>query len=160
MRIGSPYVVVAGIDLGVMAYDVARAALEVARDRDPAELHLVYVLPPPLAMGPLVAVGSLEAVFASARERLEQLVRAIHAPSNVGVTANVLVGDAAHELVVVAKAYGADLLVGAAHGRQRPDDAFLLGSVAAKLVRDAPCAVLTVPPPMSRSALGFDVVTR
>lgn len=54
-------------------------------------------------------------------------------------------GDAAATIVDRAAALHADLLVLGTHGRSGVDR-LLLGSVAEKVLRKAPCAVLTVPP--------------
>jgi nucleotide-binding universal stress UspA family protein len=55
------------------------------------------------------------------------------------------VGQAAERLIAAAKEKNADLIVMATHGRTGLSHA-LMGSVAEKLVRQAPCPVLTVRP--------------
>lgn len=57
----------------------------------------------------------------------------------------VLEGDPAHEITELAKAVGADL-VACGSRSHRPLQAFLLGSVARKLVSHAPCSVLLAHP--------------
>jgi nucleotide-binding universal stress UspA family protein len=52
-------------------------------------------------------------------------------------------GPAADEIVVVAKERGADLIVMGTHGR-RGFSRWLMGSVAERVVRTAPCPVLTM----------------
>jgi nucleotide-binding universal stress UspA family protein len=54
-------------------------------------------------------------------------------------------GDAAEEIVSYAKQRAVDLIVLGTHGRTGVTRA-LLGSVAERVVRTAPCPVLTVPP--------------
>jgi nucleotide-binding universal stress UspA family protein len=55
------------------------------------------------------------------------------------------VGQAAERLIAAAKEKNADLIVMATHGRTGLSHA-LMGSVAEKVVRQAPCPVLTVRP--------------
>jgi nucleotide-binding universal stress UspA family protein len=63
---------------------------------------------------------------------------------NVTLTRTVLAGDPAHEIVSHARDHGADLIVMATHG-YGPFRRFLLGSVTAKVLHDAPCPVWTGP---------------
>lgn len=56
------------------------------------------------------------------------------------------VGDVIHELVEIIKSEAIDLVVIGSHGRKGFSH-FLLGSTTEKLVRSAPCPVLTVRPP-------------
>jgi nucleotide-binding universal stress UspA family protein len=55
-------------------------------------------------------------------------------------------GDAAEEIVRYAKAHGIHLIVVGTHGRTGVSRV-LMGSVAERVIRTAPCPVLTVPPP-------------
>ena len=52
-------------------------------------------------------------------------------------------GKPATTILGVVKAIGADLVVMGTHGRSKLDH-LLIGSVAERVVRKAPCAVLTV----------------
>ncbi|OIP66266.1 MAG: universal stress protein [Nitrospirae bacterium CG_4_9_14_3_um_filter_53_35] len=56
------------------------------------------------------------------------------------------VGDVINEILTVVKEEGIDLIVIGTHGRKGVSR-FLLGSTTEKLVRSAPCPVLTVRPP-------------
>ena len=60
------------------------------------------------------------------------------------VTTAVVVGAPANEIVRYAEAHHADVVVLGSHGHGLVRR-FLLGSVADKIVRQAPCAVLVVP---------------
>jgi len=78
--------------------------------------------------------------------RIEDLCAWIppEARSHCAVTEMVREGDAETEIIGLAKALGADLLViGVEH--RRFFDATVLGSTAARVVRHAPCPVMTVP---------------
>ena len=79
------------------------------------------------------------------REMFDRLVEALAAPTGVQVEAVTLTGHTpAPALVEFANAWGADLVACATHGH-----GFLtrlvLGSVAAELLRTAPCSLLCVP---------------
>ena len=75
-----------------------------------------------------------------ARTRLQDLLRGVfHGPWDVEVG----IGHPADTIVRVAQERGADLIVMGTHGRTGLQHA-LLGSVAEKVVRLAPCPVLTV----------------
>ncbi len=62
-----------------------------------------------------------------------------------GVEPIIAVGDAAEKICETAKEKGADLIVIGTHGRKGLEKA-LFGSVAEKVVKTAPCPVLTVNP--------------
>ncbi|HUE89866.1 MAG TPA: universal stress protein [Vicinamibacterales bacterium] len=80
-------------------------------------------------------------------EVLEALRRAIDAAgaATIDATPAAEAGDAAPTIVDQAVALRADLIVLGTHGRSR-FDRFLLGSVTEKVLRKAPCPILTVPP--------------
>jgi nucleotide-binding universal stress UspA family protein len=94
-----------------------------------ARLHVLHVS------------GSEEAEL---KERLARLV------AELGTGVPVVIawegGDAAGEIVRYARAHEIDLLVIGTHGRTGVGRV-LAGSVAAAVIRTAPCLVLTVPPP-------------
>jgi nucleotide-binding universal stress UspA family protein len=98
--------------------------------------------------GPEVALpfGKMET---DARSRLERLAR-----QKVGRTARyeveVMMGDPGIGILQVAKRLRANLIVMATHGRKGVRH-LLLGSVAERVIREAPCPVLTVRPQETRA---------
>jgi universal stress protein A len=106
-----------------------------------ATLYLLHVVAMP--PGPEVALpfGKMEA---AARTRLEQLARRkVNGKARYEV--KVMMGDPGLEVLQVAKRLGVDLIVMATHGRKGLRR-LVLGSVAERVVREAPCPVLTVKP--------------
>jgi nucleotide-binding universal stress UspA family protein len=107
---------------------------------------LLHVVEPPsrlagMEMVPLARTD--EEVAALARAELATLAERETA-DGVHPTACVRIGKPFHEIATAAREQAADLLVIASHGRsgwQR----VLLGSTAERVVRHAPCPVLTVP---------------
>ena len=65
--------------------------------------------------------------------------------AKVEVTRQVVVGSPSHEIIKVAAAEKVDLIVIATHGRTGFSHLFM-GSVAERVVRTAPCPVLTIRP--------------
>jgi universal stress protein A len=120
------------------------AALELARQFAAAgnvTLHLVH------AMAILIKPGEASNVAVAresdVREMLEKIARE-HlggAPYQV----HTRMGDTASAIIEVAQDLNADLIVMPTHGRHGLPR-LLLGSVAERVVRDAPCPVLTVRP--------------
>ena len=86
--------------------------------------------------------GAREELVASAYTRLNELAKP-PASTPVAVTTEVVVGQPAAAIAAVAKARRADVIVMGTHGRGAVAHA-LLGSVAERVVRSAPCPVLTV----------------
>lgn len=129
--------------------DPSRVAMGVAADlakRFEAELTLVHVLVPPLPAESDVLVSSrgLLAVEAKANEELLARWRA-DAEQRAGRPARsrLLSGDAAAEIVRHAREERCELVVVGTHGRTGIAR-LALGSVAERVARQAPCAVLVV----------------
>ncbi len=108
-----------------------------------AELELVHVYAPPTATTDVLATAvevpdtmsaELERTIARWRDEAERLV-------GRPVRSTVLAGDAASEIVRVARDRAMDLVVVGTHGR-RGLRRLVIGSVAARVVREAPCAVV------------------
>jgi len=111
-----------------------------------ATLHLVNVVQDPYAMpwateGFAAPIGDLLADWeGQAKRRLSAMVpREALAPTVVSTQ----VGSPSREIVAYAGQHRIDLIVLGTHGRG-PIGHMLLGSVAERVVRTAPCPVLTV----------------
>lgn len=115
-----------------------------------ATVHLVHVVPALPATQEdsnfTFQVPEYEATLhAEARERLEALAARL-AASGVAAHWTVANGDAGREIARVAEESGADVIVIATHGETGWRHA-IFGSVAERVVRLAPCPVLTVRQP-------------
>ena len=118
-------------------------AAELARRLD-AQLELVHVRMPPPTVGtdllatPIEATGTalaeIEKTMATWRDEAERLV-------GRAVRSTVLTGDAAGEIVRLARERAIDLVVVGTHGL-RGLRRLVIGSVAERIVREAPCAVV------------------
>jgi universal stress protein A len=86
--------------------------------------------------------GARDELVASAYRRLHELTKRPEA-TPVAVTTEVVVGRPAAAIAATAKARQADVIVMGTHGRGAFAHA-LLGSVAERVLRSAPCPVLTV----------------
>lgn len=117
-------------------------------ERFGAELHLLHIIEDPIAMGPEpgVAILPTEELYVSlergASEKLDGLNISDWAP-HASVVRTVRHGSPHREIGEYAKKNAVDLLVLGTHGRTGLYH-LLVGSVAEKVVRTAPCPVLTV----------------
>jgi nucleotide-binding universal stress UspA family protein len=110
-----------------------------------AEVTVVHVLPRIAA--DYTYLPEPVVITPVSRERaLEELGRFVHESRRVGVTTEVALeeGDTVRALLALAKKLPADLLVMGTHGRGG-FERFVLGSVTEKVLRQAPCPVLTLP---------------
>ena len=104
--------------------------------------------------------GAGESSHPTSRQAIDsEIRRSIESVGAAGLKPTVLAQEGpAHELIVDrARTQGADLLVMGTHGRSG-FNRLLLGSVTEKVLRTAPCPVLTVPaaaPPMTAAAVAF-----
>jgi nucleotide-binding universal stress UspA family protein len=115
-----------------------------------ARLHLLHVIENPLAYpGPEAAGVDLAGIQAdleaAAQRSFDRLVTAEDREQLRAVTALRTGGTPAFEIVAYAKQKDVDVIIMGTHGRGVISH-LLLGSVAERVVRIAPCPVLTVRP--------------
>jgi len=134
--------------------DCSQAAVTQARalaEAFGASVHLLHVVTEPLhEIWACYAPGAdflslVEKLQADARKRLALLASRDELTSGRVVLAAAW-GDPGDEVLKYARALNVDLIVCGTHGR-RGWDHLVLGSVAERVVRTAPCPVATVHPP-------------
>ena len=116
-----------------------------------AEIVLVYVIepviyPPDFSMGQ-IAIPSVNAEWdEKAKDELENLEKK-EIPPEVKVTSIVKTGKPFVEIIDTATEVNADMIIIATHGHSGVEH-ILFGSTAEKVVRKAPCLVLTLREPI------------
>jgi len=113
-----------------------------------AHLTALHVVPSLTPMDVRTGVEPVSMVYPLSRDEVLEQLRQTVAAAGLGegtVALTAEAGEAAATVVDQAVAMRADLLVMGTHGRSG-FDRFFLGSVTEKVLRKAPCAVLTVPP--------------
>ena len=111
-----------------------------------ATVSLLHVIEPPswmAGMGDVPLVREDSDVVASARAQLAALAKR-EGKGDVAVSFSVRTGKPYHEITTAADNRAADLIVIATHGYTGLEHV-LLGSTAERVVRHAPCPVLTIP---------------
>jgi nucleotide-binding universal stress UspA family protein len=144
----SRIVVVVGVDLSDVSEHLLTSARDLLRSVDDAELHVVHVIhPEPLRQRlaePLGAVGiETRAQTEYAQWEIERLRNAIVQGSGAKCVVHTPVGGAAEELTRIAREVSADIILVEAHdhsGLRR----VLHRSVVSRIIRTAPCSVLTI----------------
>jgi nucleotide-binding universal stress UspA family protein len=119
-----------------------------------ARVTVLHVVPPVSQLFPPGEAG-LAATLAVAPNDLQMLQTAVEAfvrpavaalgDGTAGTDARVAEGNAATEITSLAESLPADLLVMGTHGRSG-FERLMLGSLTEKMLRKAPCPLLTVPP--------------
>jgi nucleotide-binding universal stress UspA family protein len=112
-----------------------------------ARLLLLHVVPtpsyPPLVMGTYFNVAEFEASLrADAEARVQEFTGKTPART-IQVDTQVIVGEPFSDICRVAEREGVDLIIMGSHGRTGLSHV-LLGSVAERVARHAPCPVLVV----------------
>lgn len=137
------------VDFSPYSRAATRYALDLAR-RYGAPITLVhayqtvvYALPDSYVV---YTPDQLANVLTTLQSQLNGAAAEARKDGSVEVDTRVLQGDVASEIVQCAAAEGYDLIVMGTHGRTGPSH-LLLGSIAEKVVRRAPCPVLTVRSP-------------
>lgn len=150
--------IVAAVDFSEGSNEAVLAAIELARPRH-GRLHLVHAVPDVFNSPWMVesAGVDLQGVqqrwIEDARDHLERT--AADRPLDAGaLTTAVVVGHPAAEIVRYAIDQGADVIVLGSHGHGAIRR-FMLGSVAERVMRHAPCPVMVVPHEALR-ATAFD----
>jgi nucleotide-binding universal stress UspA family protein len=130
--------------------DTSRSALEEGRALAAswaAELHLLHVVEDnspsvsQIALAYPMFRAYVNDLVQTGQQQLEELV----VPSGKRVQIKAVVGDPTTKINDYADEHGIDLIVVGTHGRTGPSH-WLLGSVAERIVRSAPCPVLVTPP--------------
>lgn len=146
------YEIVVGLDFSDLSRRALEQALDIARTKGATELHVVTVAEPQGMLvrlpGSSVAVGESEAQE-TARSHVADIVRdyqGVNGQLNIErIAVYVVAGEPSKIICDLARAVDASLIVVATHGR-RGVSRFVLGSVAANVVREAPCGVFVVRP--------------
>ena len=147
MRLAFKTIVVA-TDFSAPADLAVEYARSIAR-RFQATLHLVHVVQEPYPIGVEGDVPDVsafrESLLQTAHSQMRSLIATIP-----NATSAVLVGQPAVKIVEDATAHDADLIVMGTRGRGGLGS-LVLGSVANRVVRTAPCPVLTIREPDGRA---------
>lgn len=114
-----------------------------------AEEHLVPVFSD-TGLPSVVVLKTDDAIVLRAETALRHLYAATEGPE-VSVTYHLRRGDPAREILAEARAQATDLIVMSTHGHTEAAGT-LLGSITERVVRTAPCPVLTVPAGVSVAA--------
>ncbi len=141
--------IVCPVDFSDYSHHALRYALSLAKLFE-ARLVLLHVVEMPfLPSYSMAGVPDLsmpvEELEENAREHLEEELEQCRA-EHPDVEAEVLIGTPFVEIIDFAREAGADLIVMGTHGRSGLRQ-LLIGSVAERVVRKAPCPVLTVKHP-------------
>jgi len=140
--------ILAPIDFSELSMEAMRGAMELAKDVG-AEVHLVHVIAPHHTFIPLPLATNAEqsrelareaAMLEQAEEELNRIKKDEFGDSKKVVT-YAEVGHPVPKLVDYTKRNEIDLIMLATHGRTGAEH-LVIGSVAEKLVRYAPCSVL------------------
>jgi len=141
-------VMVIGVDFSETAHQAVSVALNLARITRSPDLHLIHVL----RHAPLTGLGDwsgsinqYEKAVEDARRELDVICAAAIEKFPLRAFAHVRTGEPYREIVQLASDIEADLVVIGTHSRGGVSR-LLLGSVAEKVQRLAPCPVLTVKP--------------
>ena len=144
--------ILVAVDFSQTSDDACAVAAEFSRTFR-AQVHLVHVVPSvhiPYAMEPIgFDFGSYIRQSTDAAHAQIADLAARHPIERSLLTTAVLSGAPAAELVRYAEEQANDLIVLGAHGHGIVDR-LLIGSVAERVARHAPCAVLMVPHAMRR----------
>jgi nucleotide-binding universal stress UspA family protein len=127
------------VDFDNNSLEALGMAADFARQHS-AKLFLFHAAPP---IDPLVVSAPI--VFAREKEEARKNLEKMADENLKGIDHETVlrVGHPAPEIVAAVTEHGADLVVMATHGRTGISH-LVLGSVAEKVVREAPCPVLTV----------------
>jgi universal stress protein A len=147
--------IVAAVDFSETSCDVVRAALALAREGD-GRVCLIHAVPHVIQTPWVVDASGLDVDdlqrkwVTEAETQLVELAAALRLDPR-RVSADVVIGPPAFEIVRFANERAADVLVLGSHGRgviRR----FLLGGVAERVLREAGCPVMVVPDRAQRGA--------
>jgi universal stress protein A len=130
------------LEHSLMALDFA---IRLARQNG-AALYVLHVVPIPMGATELSSTADPEPYWeVPARQRLEQMAEEKLVSVVDHYELLIRSGDPAARILMAQAEVGADLIVIATHGRTGLSH-FFVGSVAERVVREAPCPVMTIRP--------------
>jgi nucleotide-binding universal stress UspA family protein len=135
------------IDFSLASEPALEFAVEIARATCASLTlaHVYNVTPYEIPEGmPISPIVNVDGVIAEFRKLLDGAKQRVEQAGAAGVDTLLLQGTAHAEIVRAAKEHGYGLIVMGTHGRTGFAH-MLLGSVTEKVVRKAPCPVVTVP---------------
>ena len=132
--------ILAPIDFSEYSMEALRAAMELAKDLD-GELHIVHIVTPHFALLDKMREQARETLMVEESEEELARIRRDDCGNSAKVVTQVMVGPPVPKLVEYATQQQIDLILLATHGRTGIEH-LMIGSVAEKLVRAAPCSVL------------------
>jgi nucleotide-binding universal stress UspA family protein len=136
--------ILAPIDFSEYSMEALRGAMELARDLN-GELHIVHVVAPHFALLDKMREQARETLMVEEAEEELARIKRDDCGNSTEVFTQVMVGPPVPKLVEYAKEQQIDLILLATHGRTGIEH-LMIGSVAEKLVRAAPCSVLVFRP--------------
>lgn len=150
--------ILAPIDFSDYSINSLKYAVSFAKQFQ-SSLILIYVIepivyPPDFSMGQLVLPSVDNDIYPRAVEELEKLANT-EVPPEIKAKTIIKTGKPFIEIIETAKEESVDLIIIASHGSSGVEH-MLFGSTAEKVVRKAPCPVLTLRDPLK----GFDYKSR
>ena len=155
MSSGDKLVVLVAVDFS----ETSRRAMAWAFDygqRAPCDIHLVHVIERHLRLRDLVDTSAdnlraeIDEVEGAAQQELAAMAPEADDRAQIGaIHHHVAIGKPAEEIVRLAEQVGADMVVMGTHGLTGAVERLFVGSVAQKVVRQAPCTVVCVKPTKS-----------
>ncbi len=141
--------ILAPIDFSDYSKNALKYAVEFAKEFD-AKLYLIYVVEPMIypadfSMGQIAIPSTDIDLNTRAEEELKNLAKTIN--SDLKVETMIRTGKPFVEIIETAKEKDIDLIIIATHGHTGVEH-LLFGSTAEKVVRKAPCPVLTLREPI------------
>ncbi len=138
------------IDFSDFSKSALRYAISFAKTYN-ADIILVYVVepviyPPDFSMGQIAIPAVNTEWDTKAKDELDRLAKT-EIPSDIKVTTVIKTGKPFVEIIDTATEYNADIIIIATHGHSGVEH-ILFGSTAEKVVRKAPCPVLTLREPI------------
>ena len=132
--------ILAPIDFSEFSMDALRGATELAKDVG-AELHIVHVVAPHFSLLEKTREQLRETLMLDESEQELARIKQEQFADSSNVITRAVIGPPVPKLVEYARANQIDLIVLSTHGRTGPQH-IMIGSVAEKLARLAPCSVL------------------
>lgn len=139
------YRILAGVSYDDTGENALRMAVDLARYRPRAVLHVAHVMPESMFASYTTNVADRAKLFATHPMNLVDFARPFFVDSLGEVAVHVRVGDPAQVLLQLALDYAADVLVVGTHGR-RGLERLVLGSVARSLLEAGRCPIAIAMP--------------
>lgn len=135
--------ILAAINMSVLDDEVIKRAIEISKDKG-TQLHFIHTIDIPVIDIEITSEFLEQKIDKDAiKKEILRNIESLHSYKNIQCNVSVTIGDAAEQVIHMAKKIKADLIIIGSHSKQRVEERYL-GSTAQKIAQKSSYPVLVI----------------